>query len=288
MTKKLLSLATLTIAGYASVAVSQSFSDNFNSGTDAAWTHWGPPPAMASWSFPTRSPGNLGYRLQASPGTASFATSARAGSYVTSWNSSDFVVSSDLVGWDPLDEMQMGVMGRVQSPINNAGAFPGCYALVYINRFSVRGTGTDQLRILQLGPNAINYINDGLGNQGQFGVVAGGSAAPHPGGQYRLFLTGTAANFRGQIMDLSTGQFMTFNDGSGALTDFIHATDPSSTWGSGSAGVITVPNTLTPGVDTTFDNFSLSLVPEPSALALGALGLACMFQVVRRRQRQGR
>jgi len=282
MTRKLLSLATLTIAGYASVAVGQSFSDNFNSGTDAAWTHWGPPPATASWSFPTRSPGNLGYRLQASPGTASFATSARAGSHVTGWNSSDFVVSSDLVGWDPLDEMQMGVMARVQTPIG-AGVFPGTYALVYINRFSVRGNGTDQLRILRLGPAEITFLNDGLGNQGQFGVVAGGSAAPLPGGSYRLEFNGSGNTFMGRIRDNATGLYMTFNDGNGNLTDFIHASDPNSTFSSGSAGVLTIQNTLTPGVDTTFDNF-LVTVPEPSAAALGALGLAALWAARRKAQ----
>ncbi|HYL93852.1 MAG TPA: hypothetical protein VEW69_11930, partial [Alphaproteobacteria bacterium] len=60
-------------------------------------------------------------------------------------------MSADLVNWTGTDEMQMGVLARVQAPISNAGAFPGCYALVYINRFSARGNGTDQLRILQLG-----------------------------------------------------------------------------------------------------------------------------------------
>src|SRR5215204_744846 len=80
MSLKVLSLGCLALAGYALTANGQ-FSDNFNSGTDTSWTHWGPGPATNNFTFPTISVGNLGYRLESGPGTASFATSARAGSY---------------------------------------------------------------------------------------------------------------------------------------------------------------------------------------------------------------
>jgi hypothetical protein len=280
--KILLSLGCLAAAGYVFTANGQ-YSDDFNGANDANWTRW-VPRASATVTFPLLSPGNFGYELADAPGTSSFFTTARVASYVTGLDYSTFTVSADLVNWNGHDEMQMGVLGRVQTPISNAGAFPGCYALVYINRFSVRGSGTDQLRILQLASGAINFINDGLGNQGQFGVVAGGSAAPQPGGQYRLSLTGSGNTFIGRIMDLSTGQFMTFNDGNGNLTDFIHATDPNSTWADGSAGVGTFVNTVTPGVDTTFDNFSVSPVPEPSSIALATLGLAGIWFAQRPRR----
>ncbi len=285
MSPKVLSFGCLVLAGYALTANGQ-FSDNFNSGTDTSWTHWGPGPATNNFTFPTISVGNLGYRLESGPGTASFATSARAGSYVTAGVYTDFQVSADLVNWNGLDEMQMGLMARVQVPIG-AGIFPGTYVLLYINRFSVRGSGTDQLRILQLGPSAANFLNDGLGNQGQFGVVPGGSAAPQPGGAYRLEFSGSGYSFVGRIRDLSTGQYMTFNDGNGNLTDFIHASDPLSSFSSGSAGVITLQNTLTPGVDTTFDNFSV-VVPEPSSMALGFLGLVIVSYAFRHQRRSNR
>src|SRR5437870_346419 len=168
--KMLLSVGTLALAGPVLTAHAQYF-DDFNTATDANWTRWTPRPT-ATVTFPLLSPGNFGYELADAPGTSSFFTTARVASYVTGIDYQDFSVSADLVNWNGSDEMQMGVLGRVQAPISNAGAFPGCYALVYINRFSVRGNGTDQLRILQLAPGAINYINDGLGNQGQFGVVA--------------------------------------------------------------------------------------------------------------------
>ena len=80
---------------------------------------------------------------------------------------------------------------------------------------------------------------------------------------------------------------MTFNDGNGNLTDYIHATDTSALYASGSAGVGTFVNTLTPGVDTTFDNFSaLPQAPEPSSLALAALGLAALYTTRRQQQRR--
>jgi hypothetical protein len=278
------SIGCLALAGQVLTANAQLlYSDDFNTGTDANWTRWAPPPATATFSFPTVAGGGLGYEMAAAPGTSSFFTTARVGSYVTGLSVSDFSVSADLVNWTGTDEMQMGVMGRVQSPIDNAGAFPGCYALVYINRFSVRGNGTDQLRLYEFAPGAATFLSDGLGNQGQFGVVAGGSAAPHPGGQYELILSGTGNTFRGQIKDLSTGQFLTFNDGNGNLTDYIHGTDASSAYSSGSAGVLTIPNTLVPGVDTTFDNFSVSAIPEPSSIALTMLGLAAFWSVRRQR-----
>ena len=273
--------ACLAAAESAFVAKAQYF-DDFNTGSDANWTRWGPPPATATFGFPQISPGNFGYELAASPGTASFFTTARAGSYVTGLSVGDFVVAADLVTWAATNEMQMGVMARVQSPINNAGAFPGCYALFYINRFSVRGTGTDQLRIYQMAPAAANFLNDGLGNQGQFNVVAGGSSSPQPGrAGYRLIFSGHGNQFRGRIIDLSTGQFMTFNDGNGNLTDAIHGTDVNSTFATGSAGLITIPNTVTPGVDTTFDNFAASttslieLFPQADTNAVGTPHTVC-------------
>src|SRR5438876_1076171 len=151
-------LAAAALAAISSVSSSGAqYYDNFNAGNDANWTRWAPPPATVTFGFPTVGPGNLGYELAAAPGTGSFFTTARAGSYVTGLSVGDFVVSADLVTWAATNEMQMGVMARVQTPINLAGAMPACYALVYINRFSIRTNGTDQLRILRLGPAEITY-----------------------------------------------------------------------------------------------------------------------------------
>ena len=122
-TKQLLAVGSLALTGFVLGANAQ-YSDNFNSGTDANWTRW-TPRATATVTFPTVSPGNLGYELADAPGTSSFFTTARVASYVTGLNYSDFRVAADLVNWNGSDEMQMGVLGRVQSPIPNSGAFPG-------------------------------------------------------------------------------------------------------------------------------------------------------------------
>ena len=281
----LFSFGCLAAAGCVLTANAQYF-DDFNTASDPNWTRW-VPRATATVTFPQYQPGNFGYELADAPGTSSFFTTARVASYVTALSVTDFTVSADLVNWNGSDEMVQGVIARVQSPISNAGAFPACYMLSYVNRFSVRTNGTDQLRIWAMGPNTLTYINDGLGNQGQFNVVPGGSSSPQPGGHYRLFFLGTGFSFIGKIMDLSTGQFMTFNDGNGNLTDYIHATDTSALYASGSAGVGTFVNTLTPGVDTTFDNFSaLPEAPEPSSLALAALGLAALYTTRRQQPRR--
>ena len=277
------SCATLYASIFTATAQLTEYSDDFNTGTDTNWVHWAPPPATASFGFPTNpaSAGNSAYELAAAPGTSSFFTTARAGSYVSNLTVQDFLVTVDLVTWAPTNEIQQGVMARVQTPILDAGAFPGTYGFFYINRYTLRTNGTDQLRIYRLGPNDATFLNDGLGGQGQFSNPGpnsgffkdGGSAAPQPGGAgYRLFFYGRGNTFRGQIMDLSTGQFMTFNDGNGNLTNSIHGTDPNSTFATGSAGVITVPNTLTPGTDTVFDNFSAGPIPAvPPTISQTAL-----------------
>src|SRR2546423_329942 len=159
--KYFFSMGALTLAACVLPAHAQFF-DDFNTGTDANWTRWTPRPT-ATFSFPTLSPGNLGYEMADAPGTSSFLTTARVASYVTGYGMTDGTVSSDVVNWNGTDEMQFGVMARVQSPISNAGAAPACYALVFVNRYSVRTNGTDQLRILRLGPSELTYINDGLG-----------------------------------------------------------------------------------------------------------------------------
>src|SRR5207248_1250005 len=158
-------------------------------------------------------------------GTSSFFTTARVGSYVTGLNITDASVMGDLVNYDGSPGMNniMGVMARVQNPITAGASLPSGYILGFVDRFQTGGGGTDQLRIFKTSEtaNGLVFLNDGLGNQGQFGTVAGGSAAPHPGGHYRLMFNLNGASFQGRIYDLDADAYMTFNDGTGNLTTFI-------------------------------------------------------------------
>src|SRR5882762_4082837 len=113
--KLILSLGCLALAGHILTANAQLYSDDFNTGTDANWTRWTPRPT-ATVTFPTVGPGNLGYEFADAPGTSSFFTTARVASYVTGLDLADGTVSGDIVNWNGSDEMQMGLLGRVQAP----------------------------------------------------------------------------------------------------------------------------------------------------------------------------
>lgn len=295
--KLLVSFGCLALAGHVVTANAQIlYQDDFNTGTDANWTRWAgdnnaAPPA--SFSFPVISAGNLGYQMQDSPGTSSYFTTARVGSYVTGLSMTDGTVYGDLVNYNNSAGYNniMGVMARVQNPVSAGASIPSGYILAFVDRAQSGGGGTDQLRIFKTAvtANGLVFLNDGLGNQGQFGVVAGGSAAPHPGGDYRLEFTLTGSTFIGRIFDVSANAYMTFNDGNGGLTDFIHASDPGTTaipgtYASGSAGFINVPNSVVPGVDATFDNFMV-VVPEPGSLTLLALGMGALYCCCGRKHR---
>src|SRR5436309_12579100 len=116
MNKKLLfSAGCLALAGHVLTANAQYF-DDFNTASDPNWTRW-VPRATATVTFPMYAPGNFGYELADAPGTSSFFTTARVASYVTGLDYTDFTVSADLVNWNGSDEMQQGVLGRVQAPI---------------------------------------------------------------------------------------------------------------------------------------------------------------------------
>src|SRR5437867_3762753 len=100
-TRFVVSVGGLALAAAISTTQAQVlFQDNFNGANDAAWTEWagdanGPPPA--SFTFPLLSPGNYGYRMQDWPGTSSYFTTARVGSYVTGLSMTDAAVMGELV-----------------------------------------------------------------------------------------------------------------------------------------------------------------------------------------------
>ena len=275
------------------------FSYDFNGGTDPGWTHYAPGTLGQTFSFPANPAGvgNLAYELTSN---TSGTDPGRVGSFrMGDPQIPDFTLKADLINWNNGMSMNMGVMARVQSPLPGT-TFPLGYALVYADRFSSGAGGTDQLRLYKVTTGGLSFMNTTTlgsqtnGNQGRFGIVAGGSAPPDPSKDYQLIFTGKGNLLTGQIIDKSTGLALTFDNGSGGLTDRIMASDPGAA-GFGAAGA-TLYNTGDYGVfgfvgsgagslgnntDFTIDNFSI--IPEPSTLTIAGLGLLGFFALNARR-----
>ena len=223
--KSILAVA-MALAGFVYTATAQ-FSFDFNGGNDPGWSHYAPGALGQTFTFPTNPDGvgNLAYRITSNTGTGP--NPGRVGSFrMGDPQIPDFTLTTDLIDWNNGMSMNMGVMARVQSPLP-AATFPLGYALVYTDRFSAGAGGTDQLRLYKVVSGGLGFMNTTTlgsqtnGNLGQFGVVAGGSPAPTPTStnHYRLVFRGVGNLLTGQIIDLSTGIPMTFNDNSGKLTN---------------------------------------------------------------------
>jgi hypothetical protein len=258
-----------------------TFSTDFNSGTDPSWTHY--PGANIglgnTWTFPTISAGNLGYKMTSSAGTG--LNPGRVGSFYTGITTSDFYVQADLLNWTTTFGQDMGLTARYTP--NGAINPPNTYALVLQND-QVGPGSLSALRIAVISASGITFLTGVGNNLGYFDGTPGSSAAPDPrtGDTYQLQFTGQGTSLSGKIIDLNTGLPMLFDNGTGAgVTDQISVTD--STYTSGYTGLFGVIRT-SQGVDPTFDNFLVStVVPEPSTLTLAGLGLSTLL-LYRRRQ----
>jgi hypothetical protein len=269
-------------------------SDNFNTGDDG-WSHYAPGSLSQTFSFPANpADGTDAYRMTSDAGVVG--NPGRVGSFLAGGSAvADFTITTDLINWNNEMSMNMGVMGRVQTPLPGT-TFPLGYALIYTNRASAGGGGSDQLRLYKVISGGLGFMNAGVGLMGQFGTVVGGSAAPNPDGDYQLVFSGFGNLFTGQIIDKSTGLALTFNDGSGGLTDRIIAPDPGVSGGFGAlyatgaygyfGFVGSGSGRAGNGIDFTVDNFSITdevSVPEPATLGLLSLGLVGIGLVRRRR-----
>jgi hypothetical protein len=255
-------------------------SDNFNDGNDNGWTRYMNPPLLNQ----TFSVVNSAYRLTSDFGLDIDHIGRVASFLMGGPTVSDFNVSVDLVDWDNAQSQQMGVMARVQSPIPTPSSpsspdIPAGYALVYVNRFSSGSGGTDQMRIFKMGPAQADFISGtgspAIGNLGQFGKVAGGSPPPTPANpnHYRLVFKGIGNLLMGQIIDLSTGIAMTFNDNNGQLTNTVWANDYkvgtapplNPLYTEGHFGVITFQNNAG-APNATFDNICATAAQPPVSI----------------------
>jgi hypothetical protein len=256
--------------GFCALPASAQFVDNFNDGDDAGWTRF-TPVVGSTFSFPASSQGGLGYQMTSPPTTPA----GRVGSiYTAGALFADFLVTVDLVNWDNNLRQEMGLMSRVQAA--PTGLLPNGYSMIYVNRFSAGGGGTDQLRIYRDSSAGHTLLT---GSDGQFAQAPNVTPPPNPAtGDYQLIFGGQGSLLWGQVKDLSSGLLLEFSTGSGPVTNTIWATD--ATYTSGMAGLLAVAGTGSdPSVNPVFDNFSITIVPEPSSAALMGLGLLSLAVV---------
>ena len=223
------------------VAQAQTIIDDFNTGSDSAWTRVDPL-GNATYSFPA---GNT-YRIQApispSPGTVG---AARAGAIREDATFGDFDITVDLVGWDNSSSthQSIGIVARVGDV--GAGTTDGYF--FHYDPFGSNGhPGLWIETITDEAPSSINFQQ---------------IAALDPALGYRLEFSGTGDNLTGRVYALSD------------LSTVLYEIDAiDSTYTSGYAGLLVADQgrlqTGNQSADATFDNFSVTAVPEPSASVL--------------------
>ncbi len=216
-------------------------SDNFNSGTDSAWTHYDPMATFgspATFSFP-----NGGYRIHAnvSPNPSVYGP-GRVASYRSTPSYSDFYETVDIVTFDTTLNQAFGLLGHLSSI--GLGTTNG-YALTY-------STNDHAINLSLInGENPTNVVSATLSSPLQLGH------------SYQLVFTDLGSLLSGHIYDNGNPTV--------SLAD-LSAVD--STHPSGVSGLLVYDNSGSSGnvgADATFDNYFAAVTsPEPATLALVA------------------
>ena len=250
--------ALMPIAGACLLAFGlQAQTDNFDSGSDAAWSKITDPNYPATYSFPTDAFGGKAYRLQgaAPPGPLGGVNTARVIAYRTDRLYTNFYVAADIVNWDSgVNNGQVfGLLARgtnFDSGLANAMTFG-----VRINRFRDAGGSRGQVFIY-------SFINGDVGSPG-----ASGNCTLIPGRKYRfVFSAGVSNLFYGAIYDLedlTKPIVSTTGDDGLANSGFYGPGFPTN-----NAGYVGIYNLSLEGsdptTDTTFDNFVAQELPPTS------------------------
>jgi hypothetical protein len=163
-------------------------SDNFNSGTDSAWTHQDPigsylHSAQVTFSFPVLSAGNDGYRIQSKPSPSpSQLGPSRGGSLRedVTYNT-NFYVAVDLVTWQNTNVQAVGTVARVSTP--GLGTTCG-YLFSYNNASPAAGQGVV----------GIYRLTDE-----QYSTISTAAIYLNPTNSYRLAFFGQGTNLQGLV-----------------------------------------------------------------------------------------
>lgn len=214
--------------------------DNFNDGNDDGWTRYNPL-GGGSYQFP----GGDSYQISSTaPANPNFGP-ARAGSIVDGVTASDFIVSVDLLDWDPSLPQTFGIVARV----------------------SEVGLGTTNGYLFSYSPGAsAGRSNTALAVERLTGeqIVPGGSrdflsGDLPPQGGYRMVFSGSGSQLTGALYALSD---LDTALGSATLND--------ATYASGGFGLLVADSNVfdLQGATATFDNFRVETIPEPPTLIL--------------------
>jgi hypothetical protein len=248
------STCTLALLLLALSAEAQTIIDDFNGGTDSAWTRVNPL-GTATYSFPA---GNS-YRIQApsSPFPETTGT-ARAGTLRTDATFADFVITVDVLDWDnnPSTRQSLGILARVSDV--GPGATDG-----YFFHYDPVGTnGNSSLWIETITDEVPSSIGQQL------------ITALNPALGYRFEFTGVGDTLTGRVYLLSN------------LSTALHEIETmDSTYASGYAGLLVADQgVFNQSADATFDNFSATAVPEPGSSVFIAGAAAAVMAAFRRRR----
>jgi len=250
--------------------------DDFDSGSDAAWQKSATAVYPGTFSFVSDVFGGKAYRLQGfTPTTSStpgLQTTARAVAVRADQSySSTFYVTADLVAWntnvyDPTNEAVIGLIARTDN-VTTPDQLQGVIFATHYNQYGnpAEGTrGTAQIyAVLQGGAFVIPAV------QGNFTIS--------PGRSYRMVFTGTNNAFTGtfyDLEDLTHPLIRLFGDDS-AAPGYFPTNGYSGLFTLGYRGSDTAINDTTS--DATFDNFVAAAVPPasvaPPAVPHGMLGV---------------
>ena len=234
-------------------------SDNFNSGTDSAWSRQDPIhqagyPAQVTFSFPAALPSGYAYRIQTLPSPSpSTVQQGRGGSLRkdVSYNT-NFYAAVDLASWNDTNQQAFGVVARIKTP--GLGTSSGYY-FAYNNASPSPGHGV--MGIYRL-------LNEA------YTTLSSSPILLNPTNSYRLAFFGQETNLEGRV-------YLLPNTNTPLIS--ISATDVTYTTGyCGLAQADQSPSKNYP-TDVTYDNYlatNFCLADQPQSTVLAAGGTATL------------
>jgi MYXO-CTERM domain-containing protein len=219
--------------------------DDFNDGNDTGWTRSSPLStfgAPGAFTFPGGNSYGIFAPVSPAPGSVG---PGRAGSFRNDGVYTDFGISVNVLDWNAAEpDTIIGVLART----SNIGL----------------GTTSGYGALLDVGGSfVIQVITGEVGTTLATTPVAGLT----PTADYRILFQGVGQNLTAQLFDLAN-----------PLVPLATIGATNATYGSGVNGVFVYDSSTAANhtAQATFDNY-LS-VPEPSAVALGSLGMAALLR----------